>query len=69
MKPFEDSIYQDINNITEISDKQEPILIQYCRIFSAAITGSFYVLDISKNVSSMSNRMIYSYVVILSRKQ
>lgn len=29
MKPFEDSIYQDINNITEISDKQEPILIQY----------------------------------------
>ena len=48
MKPFEDSIYQDINNITEISDKQEPILIQYCRIFSAAITGSFYVLDISK---------------------
>jgi hypothetical protein len=65
MNPIEESIYQYINNIIEISEEQEPLLIQYCRMFSAVITGSFYVLDISKNVSSISNRMIYYYVVIL----
>ena len=60
MNPIEESIYQYINNIIEISEEQEPLLIQYCRMFSAVITGSFYVLDISKNVSFISNRMIYS---------
>ena len=45
---IEESIYQYINNIIEISEEQEPLLIQYCRMFSAVITGSFYVLDISK---------------------
>lgn len=65
MNPIEESIYQYINNIIEISEEQEPLLIQYCRMFSAVITGSFYVLDISKNVSFISNRMIYYYVVIL----
>lgn len=48
MNPIEESIYQYINNIIEISEEQEPLLIQYCRMFSAVITGSFYVLDISK---------------------
>ena len=48
MNPIEESIYQYINNIIEISEEQEPPLIQYCRMFSAVITGSFYVLDISK---------------------
>ena len=66
MNPIEESIYQYINNIIEISEEQEPLLIQYCRMFSAVITGSFYVLDISKKTfSSISNRMIYYYVVIL----
>lgn len=65
MNPIEESIYQYINNIIEISEEQEPLLIQYCRMFSAVITGSFYVLDISKNVSFISNRIIYYYVVIL----
>ena len=63
MNPIEESIYQYINNIIEISEEQEPLLIQYCRMFSAVITGSFYVYQ--KNVSSISNRMIYYYVVIL----
>ena len=30
MNPIEESIYQYINNIIEISEEQEPLLIQYC---------------------------------------
>ena len=37
MNPIEESIYQYINNIIEISEEQEPLLIQYCRMFSAVI--------------------------------
>lgn len=48
MKPIKESIDQSINNIIEISEEQELLLIQYCKMFSVVITGSFYILDISK---------------------
>ena len=41
MNPIEESIYQYINNIIEISEEQEPLLIQYCRMFSAVITTRY----------------------------